>query len=69
MFSSQPKHVAHLPRFVPGITPPEPLNMRYVVKWMKENLLSEREEMFGEGDGVYASNLRSATGLGLTSEI
>lgn len=27
--------------------------MRYVVKWMKENLLSEREEMFGEGDGVY----------------
>lgn len=43
--------------------------MRYVVKWMKENLLSEREEMFGEGDGVYASNLQSATGLGLTSEI
>lgn len=27
--------------------------MRYVVKWMKENLLSEQEEMFGEGDGVY----------------
>ncbi|KIR27015.1 hypothetical protein I309_04184 [Cryptococcus deuterogattii LA55] len=52
LFSSQPKHVTHLPRFVPGTTPPEPLNMRYVVKWMKENLLSEREEMFGEGDGV-----------------
>ncbi|XAO21932.1 hypothetical protein I312_100689 [Cryptococcus bacillisporus CA1280] len=52
LFSSQPKHVAHLPRFVPGTTPPDPLNMRYVVKWMKENLLSEREEMFGEGDGV-----------------
>lgn len=69
MFSSQPKHVAHLPRFVPGTTPPEPLNMRYVVKWMKENLLSEREEMFGEGDGVYASNFRSVAGLRLTFEI
>ncbi|WVQ77854.1 hypothetical protein IAR50_007551 [Cryptococcus sp. DSM 104548] len=52
LFSSKPQHVARLPRFVPDTTPPQPLNMRYVVKWMKENLLSEREEMFGEGDGV-----------------
>ncbi|ODN72772.1 hypothetical protein L202_08207 [Cryptococcus amylolentus CBS 6039] len=52
LFSSKPQHVARLPRFIPDTTPAQPLNMRYVVKWMKENLLSEREEMFGEGDGV-----------------
>ncbi|WVQ79659.1 hypothetical protein IAT38_001759 [Cryptococcus sp. DSM 104549] len=52
LFSSKPKITAHLPRIVPESTPPQPLHMRYVVKWMKENLLSEREEMFGDGDGV-----------------
>ncbi|KAK8864680.1 hypothetical protein IAR55_001932 [Kwoniella newhampshirensis] len=52
LFSSKPKHAIRLPRFVPGSSSAQPTNMRYLVKWMKENLLSEREEMFGDGDGV-----------------
>ncbi|OCF38689.1 hypothetical protein I317_07540 [Kwoniella heveanensis CBS 569] len=54
LFSSQPRHTINLPRFVPDsdASPPQPVNMRYLVKWMKGNLLSEREEMFGDGDGV-----------------
>ncbi|WVN87697.1 uncharacterized protein L203_102885 [Cryptococcus depauperatus CBS 7841] len=52
LFSSKPNHVAHLPRYIPDTNPPQPLNMRYVIKWMKENILSERIEMFGDGEGV-----------------
>ncbi|WWD17010.1 hypothetical protein CI109_101446 [Kwoniella shandongensis] len=52
LFSSQPRHTIRLPRFVTESNTPQPTTMRHLVKWMKENLLSEREEMFGDGDGV-----------------
>ncbi|WVW84186.1 hypothetical protein I302_106216 [Kwoniella bestiolae CBS 10118] len=54
LFSSQPSHKIHIPRNIPNDdnTATQPVNMRYLVKWMKSNLLSEREEMFGDGDGV-----------------
>ncbi|WVR06778.1 hypothetical protein IAU60_003813 [Kwoniella sp. DSM 27419] len=52
LFSSQPRHTARVPRFLPDTQPPQPVTMRYLVKWMKSNILSEREEMFGDGDGV-----------------
>lgn len=52
LFSQQPRHTIHVPRTIPGTDPVQPLNMRYLIKWLKGNLLSEREEMFGEGDGV-----------------
>ncbi|WWC62201.1 uncharacterized protein I303_104796 [Kwoniella dejecticola CBS 10117] len=55
LFSSQPSHKIRIPRNIPaedGSTQAQPVNMRYLVKWMKSNLLSEREEMFGDGDGV-----------------
>jgi ubiquitin related modifier 1 len=32
--------------------PPRPVDMRYLIKHLKSDLLSEREEMFGDGDGV-----------------
>ncbi|WWC89064.1 uncharacterized protein L201_003982 [Kwoniella dendrophila CBS 6074] len=56
LFSSQPSHKIHIPRNIANDEasdkPTQPVNMRYLVKWMKSNLLSEREEMFGDGDGV-----------------
>ncbi|WWC94550.1 hypothetical protein V866_001396 [Kwoniella sp. B9012] len=54
LFSSQPSHKISIPRNIPNSENGEiqPVNMRYLVKWMKSNLLSEREEMFGDGDGV-----------------
>ncbi|GFZ46894.1 Ubiquitin-related modifier 1 [Saitozyma sp. JCM 24511] len=52
LFSQQPRHSIHVPRHVPGSSPPKPSDMRYLIRWLKGNLLSEREEMFGEGDGV-----------------
>lgn len=48
LFSSIPKRTVRLPRRVGD----GPVDMRYLVKWMKETLVSEREEMFGEGEGV-----------------
>jgi ubiquitin related modifier 1 len=52
LFSQQPKHTIYVPRTVPETSPAAPTDMRYLIKWLKGNLLSEREEMFGEGDGV-----------------
>jgi len=33
-------------------TEERPTDMRYLIKWMKGTILSEREEMFGDGEGV-----------------
>lgn len=52
LFSSQPKHTLHIPSVVPDTEPPRPVDMRYLIKHLKSDLLSEREEMFGDGDGV-----------------
>lgn len=52
LFSSTPKHTVYLPRTVPGSEPPKPVDVRYLIKYLKSDLLSEREEMFGDGDGV-----------------
>lgn len=52
LFSQQPRHTVYVPRTIPDTDPAQPLNMRYLIRWLKGNLLSEREEMFGEGDGV-----------------
>jgi hypothetical protein len=49
-----------VPRYFPSVPSPEPswtdqrrpAAMRDLIKIMKETILSEREEMFGEGDGV-----------------
>ena len=49
LFSSKPKHTAKLPKITEDGSP---VTMRYLIKWMKENLLSERVEMFGDGEGV-----------------
>ena len=52
LFSAQPKHTIHLPLVVPVIAPPKPTDMRYLIQFLKSDLLSERGEMFGDGDGV-----------------
>ncbi|KAL7423965.1 Ubiquitin-related modifier 1 [Cryptotrichosporon argae] len=48
LFSSTPKHTVRLPRTTGGA----PTTVRALVAWMKAELVSEREEMFGEGEGV-----------------
>jgi ubiquitin related modifier 1 len=53
LFSSKPRHTVHVPRHIPNIEPPQPTNMRYLIKYLKSDVLSEREEMFGEGDSVW----------------
>lgn len=52
LFANQPSHSVQLPRTIPDSEPPRPTDMRYLIKWMKGTILSEREEMFGDGDGV-----------------
>ncbi|ORX35591.1 hypothetical protein BD324DRAFT_62388 [Kockovaella imperatae] len=52
LFSQQARHVVHVPAHVPDSSPSKPVDMRYLVKYLKSDLLSERIEMFGEGDGV-----------------
>lgn len=50
LFHSQPRHTVELPAEVAtGKT-----DVKYLISWMKENLLSDRErsDMFGDGDGV-----------------
>lgn len=32
----------------------KPTDLKYLIHWLKENLLKEREELFLEGDTVYA---------------
>ena len=55
LFSSNPKHLILIPRSIPNTSPPKAVDIRYLIKWLKGNLLSEREEMFGDGDNVYVS--------------
>ncbi|WWC69896.1 uncharacterized protein I206_103839 [Kwoniella pini CBS 10737] len=53
IFSSQPSHKINIPKnIINEDGSKQPVNMKYLVKWMKNNLLSEREEMFCDGDGV-----------------
>ncbi len=52
LFSQQPKHTVHVPAMVPASNPPRPTDVRYLIEYMRGNLLSEREEMFCEGDSV-----------------
>jgi ubiquitin related modifier 1 len=56
LFNSQPKHTISLPKRVnqdgDKAGDEKPVTVKYLIKWMKDNLLSERVEMFGDGDGV-----------------
>ena len=56
LFHSINKHTIYLPQYVAMSTPSAeketPTDVRFLIKWMKENLLSERVEMFGDGEGV-----------------
>ncbi|KAL1411374.1 Ubiquitin-related modifier 1 [Vanrija albida] len=51
IFSQQPKHTIYVPKTVPGADP-RPADIRYLIAWMKEHLVTEREDMFIDGDGV-----------------
>lgn len=50
IFSAQPRHLVHIPRTVPGSE--RPADVRFLIEWMKANLVSEREDMFIDGEGV-----------------
>lgn len=56
LFNSQPKHKVSLPKRLnqdeDKAGDERPVNVKYLIRWMKDNLLSERVEMFGDGDGV-----------------
>lgn len=51
IFSQQPKHTIFLPRATPGADA-RPADIRYLIAYMKANLVSEREDMFVDGEGV-----------------
>ncbi|RSH86851.1 Ubiquitin- modifier 1 [Apiotrichum porosum] len=51
IFSQQPKHTIFLPRTTPGADA-RPADIRYLIAYMKDNLVSEREDMFVDGEGV-----------------
>ena len=48
LFSQQPKHTALIPKTSEG----RPADMKALIEWMRRNILSEREDMFCEGDSV-----------------
>lgn len=48
LFSQQPKHTAYIPKDTDG----RPADMKALIVWMRKNILSEREDMFCEGDSV-----------------
>ncbi|BEJ16393.1 hypothetical protein CspHIS471_0509980 [Cutaneotrichosporon sp. HIS471] len=48
LFSAQPQHKVHVPRTTGG----KPTDIRSLIQWMKTNLVSEREDMFVDGDSV-----------------
>ncbi|GMK53937.1 hypothetical protein CspeluHIS016_0105230 [Cutaneotrichosporon spelunceum] len=48
LFSAQPRHTVHVPRTTGG----KPTDIRSLIQWMKANLVSEREDMFVDGDSV-----------------
>lgn len=52
LFNSQPKHTIKLPSAVSGTG--RKSDVRYLIRWMKDELLSDRErvDMFGDGEGV-----------------
>ncbi|ORY26332.1 hypothetical protein BCR39DRAFT_541344 [Naematelia encephala] len=50
LFSQKPKYTIHIPRTIPSTS--QHTNVKYLIQWMKENILSEREEMFIDGDTV-----------------
>ncbi|GHJ88931.1 hypothetical protein NliqN6_5333 [Naganishia liquefaciens] len=56
LFNSQAKHTISLPKRVnqneDQAGDEKPVTVKYLIRWMKDNLLSERVEMFGDGDGV-----------------
>jgi ubiquitin related modifier 1 len=52
LFASKPAYAVHLPSHAPDSSPPRPTNLADLIQYMKTNLLTEREEMFIEGDSV-----------------
>ncbi|CAK9781182.1 Urm1-domain-containing protein [Cutaneotrichosporon oleaginosum] len=48
LFSAQPRHVVHVPRTNEG----RPADIRFLIQWMTKNLVSEREDMFIDGESV-----------------
>lgn len=49
IFAQQPRHTVYLPRLS---AEGNPADIRFLIKWMKENLVTEREDMFVDGEGV-----------------
>jgi ubiquitin related modifier 1 len=49
LFSNQRSHTVQLPSTTPS---GEPANLRYLIQYMRDHMLQEREELFIEGDSV-----------------
>lgn len=51
IFSAQPRHTVFVPRTVPDTE--RPADVRFLIDWLKTNLVTEREDMFIDGEGVW----------------
>lgn len=49
LFSNQRSHAIQLPVKTPD---GEPANLRFLIRYMRDNMLKEREELFIEADNV-----------------
>ena len=49
LFSKQKSHKVDIPTATPD---EKPTNMIYLIRWLKDNLLKEREELFLDNDTV-----------------
>lgn len=57
LFSNQKSHKITIPAKTPAGEKSEserPTDLRYLIFWLKDNLLKEREELFAENGTVYA---------------
>ncbi|EJU01329.1 ubiquitin-related modifier 1, partial [Dacryopinax primogenitus] len=54
LFSNKRNQVTTLPAIAPssGTHPERPADLRYLIRWMSDNLLTDRKELFMDGETV-----------------
>lgn len=61
LFSNQRSHTVTIPAFVPendsadGSAKNKPVNIKYLLRYLRDNLLKERVELFMEDDTMYVT--------------
>jgi hypothetical protein len=60
LFSNQKSHKVDIPTTA---TDDNPTDIKYLILWLKDHLLTEREELFLDGNTVYVHLLRVSCAL------